>query len=288
MMKKLVISFLLAALPLLTFAQDLAYPSYNHRVITNGSLDNWFVSAGADWSASYSDQEALVLDPVGKSLFNANRSVVTMNLALGKWFTPTLGLRFNVHGFNAVRMGEALPLGGYSATSEKFRQWTYELQPILNLHNLIVGYKPRVWNASIYAGMGVARNYEAKPSHGCLLGSVGLLNTFHVSRRVHVNLDICYSLAESIADNCSSGSGSTMAERHDRTVRFGLGVGINLGKANWQKGPDMGAVLDMHHMEIDALNLTIQELEAENARLRNDQGGVEAEFEIPEAPEVDN
>lgn len=294
-MKRICLSVcLLVCLPVLLLAQQIDYPSYNHRIITNTFIDNWFVGVGGDYSASYSNQEHGAAYRLGKSPFNADRSVATLNLSLGKWITHTFALRFKMNGFTSKRVGlvhsdvngERVFQGDQS---ESYRQCTYELQPILNLHNLIGGYKERIWSANLYCGMGLAHNYEndvENDTHfSSLVGTIGLLNTFNVSRRVHVNVDISASAAEAQTDRVSLANRFSFLKGRDCIVRFGIGIGINLGKVGWQKGPDMGSVQSINQAEVDALNMTIEELEAENERLRDSQG--EVDCEIPEAPEVE-
>lgn len=284
-MKKPLILILMALVPLLASAQEISYPSYNHRVITNTFFSNWFASIGVDNSASYSSQEHGAADRFSKSPFSSDRSVVTMNLSLGKWLTHTFALRFKVNGFTSRCVGSALE----GTDAHTYRQWTYELQPLINLHSLFAGYRQRIWDASLYAGMGIARNYgrsgSTEPHHSAWIGTLGLLNTFHVSRRVHVSVDISASVGEAGMDGQPHAVSTAFVKGRDCIVRFGIGVGVNLGRTGWKKAPDMGALMDMNQAEIDALNLTIQELESENARLRSASGSVDVECEIPEAPE---
>ncbi len=285
MKKTLILLFLiLASLPAL--AQGINYPSYNHRVIANGFFDNWFVSLGLDNSASYSDQERSATQRMGYNPFSCDRASLTMNMAVGKWLTHTFALRFKVSGFSSKRMGTTLD--GRDVGS--YRLWTYELQPLINLHNLFGGYKERVWDASLYAGMGIARNYGSSdftvPRHSSWIATLGLVNTFHLNRRVYINVDISASAAEAGLDGVACPVSTTFPKDRDCLVRFGVGVGINIGRVGWRKAPDMEALMDMNQAEVDALNLSIQELEAENARLRSSQGDASVECEIPAAPEI--
>lgn len=84
------------------FAQD-ATPTQQYSVATNSFWSNWFIEAGADWNAWYSGEEHgqnFATSPFKKFRSNAGASV-----AVGKWFTPGLGLRTKVQGIWASAFG---------------------------------------------------------------------------------------------------------------------------------------------------------------------------------------
>lgn len=271
-MKKLILMLLLGILPALAFSQQpVVYPSYNHRVTTGDFLEHWFVQAGADWNAFYSDQEHGAQTQVNKSPFASGRSLVGLNLALGKWITPSFGLRFKVSGARAVQVG-MLRTDGSLVPSETatYGRWDYELQPMLNLTNLFAGYAERLWDITLYGGMGIARNYQSNPHGSTWTASLGLLNSFHLSQRVQLHVDISASAAEAGTDGLARPLASSMFKNRDCAVRFGLGVSVSLGKSTWQKAPDIEAVMDLNQAEIDALNATLMDAEMENELLRQE------------------
>ena len=49
-----------------------------------------------------------------------------------------------------------------------------------------------------------------------------------------------------------------------------MGLTFNLGKASWNKTPDVEAIKTMSQSQIDALNAQLNDLNAENAQLRKD------------------
>ena len=76
-----------------SFAQE-ADPTLKHSVATNSFWSNWFIQVGVDWNAWYSGQEhGLGLD---RSPFKKFRSNPGASIAIGKWFTPGIGLRTKV------------------------------------------------------------------------------------------------------------------------------------------------------------------------------------------------
>ena len=94
-MKKLLVVLALAGVSMTTFAQDDALTE-KYSVATNSFWSNWFIQIGADWNAWYSDQEHgrnEASSPLKR--FRANPGA---SFAIGKWFTPGIGLRTKVQG----------------------------------------------------------------------------------------------------------------------------------------------------------------------------------------------
>jgi adenylosuccinate lyase len=56
---------------------------------------------------------------------------------------------------------------------------------------------------------------------------------------------------------------------HDRSLNVEVGVTYNLGKATWNKVPDVDAINALHQSELDALNAKLNDANAENDRLKN-------------------
>ena len=90
-MKKLLIALAFAGASLASFAQTNSVIANKSSVATNSFWNNWFVQAGFDWNMWYSDQEHG--HNLSKNPFKSFRSVPGLSVAVGKWFTPGLGLR---------------------------------------------------------------------------------------------------------------------------------------------------------------------------------------------------
>ena len=91
-MKKLFIALAFAGISLSSMAQD-ADPTLKYSVATNSFWSNWFIQVGADWNAWYSGQEHG--QDLATSPFKKFRSNPGVSVAVGKWFTPGLGLPLN-------------------------------------------------------------------------------------------------------------------------------------------------------------------------------------------------
>ncbi|MGM9704643.1 MAG: OmpA family protein, partial [Prevotella sp.] len=252
-MRKLLIALAFAGVSMSTVAQD-ADPVLKHSVATNSFWSNWFIQGGAQWSAYYASAEHGL--GLTKSPFKSFRSNPQASLAIGKWFTPGLGLRTKVSGV----WGKAM--------DQSFKYWNAQEQVLFNLSNMLCGYNPdRVWNFVPFAGAGFARNCSYNTY--AMTMSAGILNQFYVSRKVAINLEIGYNRFEN--DMFSSvyvNEGERGWDSHDNMLYAEVGLTVNLGKATWNKVPDVDAIKALSQAQIDALNAQLNDANAENARLK--------------------
>ena len=94
-MRKLFIALAFAGFALGTQAQE-ATPVQKYSVATNSFWSNWFIQGGVDWSAWYSNEEHGL--GLSHSPFKKFRSNPGASVAIGKWFTPGIGLRTKLQG----------------------------------------------------------------------------------------------------------------------------------------------------------------------------------------------
>ena len=270
-MKKILLILMTFALSTGVMAQA-EVSGEKHSVATNSFWANWFVQANVVGSSFWGSQEQQSVK--FSKLTKDYRTNLGFSIALGKWFTPGLGLRAK---FNGV-WGRSVISEDKNLNASKY--WTLQEQALFNLSNMLMGYnEQRVWNFIPYAGGGVGRNM----SYGCYaLGfSVGLLNTFRISPKVAFNLDINYGSYEPSFDGFSAGGDSKLTLKgRDRAINVELGLTYRLGKATWKSTPDIDAMQALSQSEIDALNAQLADLMAENERL----GEVLANAEQQAAP----
>ncbi len=250
----------MAGLSMGSFAQE-ADPTLKHSVATNSFWSNWFIQVGVDWNAWYSGQEhGLGLD---RSPFKKFRSNPGASIAIGKWFTPGIGLRTKVQGIWGKNVTDAENYGNCN------KYWAANEQVLFNLSNMICGYNPtRVWNFVPFAGAGFARSCSYNTY--AMSMSVGILNTFRVSKHVGINLELGWNRYESDFDGNSKGESVNNRgwDTHDNQLYGELGLTFNLGKATWEKTPDVAAIKALSQAQIDALNAQLNDANAENARLK--------------------
>ena len=265
-MKKVLLFLLLIGLSTGVMAQA-EVSGEKHSVATNSFWANWFVQANVVGSSFWGSQEQQSVK--FSKLTKDYRTNLGFSIALGKWFTPGLGLRTK---FNGV-WGRSVISEDNSLNASKY--WTLQEQVLFNLSNMLMGYnEQRVWNFIPYAGGGVGRNM----SYGCYaLGfSVGLLNTFRISQKVAFNFDINYGSYEPSFDGFSAGGDSKLSLKgRDRAINVELGLTYRLGKSTWKSTPDIDAMQALSQSEIDALNAQLADLMAENERLGEELANAE-------------
>ncbi|MBR4389627.1 MAG: OmpA family protein [Prevotella sp.] len=269
-MKKLFMVLAFAGVSVASMAQDDAVNRYS--VATNSFWSNWFIQIGANWNAFYTDEEHGVrgdLD-LSNSPFEKERSSIGAAVAIGKWFTPGIGLRTKLQGIwgNMPYQWQREQVEGRFV-----RYWTLSEDVLLNLSNMLLGYNPnRVWNFIPFFGGGISRNMT--DNFYAMHLRVGLLNEFRLSKRVALNLEIGWNRHE---EDFSGMWGNTLKNAHngrgwedkDNTVYGELGFTFNLGKATWDPVPDVDAIKRMYQAQIDALNSQLNDANAEIARLNN-------------------
>ena len=259
-MKKLLIVLAMCGLSMGSMAQETtADPVEKYSVATNSFWSNWFVQVGADWNAFYSNQEHG--QDLSRSPFKDFRSTPGFSVAIGKWFTPGLGLRTKFSG-----------VWGRTVVDENKHSnhiWTLNENVLFNLSNMLYGYNPnRVWNFVPFVGAGINRNCCA--DRYAMNLSAGILNTFRVSKHVGVHFELGWNYAEEDLDNVATyGKGGRIWEGKDNKLYAELGLTFNLGKASWDKTPDVDAIKALSQAQIDALNAQLNDANAENARLKN-------------------
>ena len=258
-MKKFLIVLALASVSLTSMAQD-EEPTLKYSVATNSFWSNWFVQANFAYSAFYSNEEKHA--GFDKSPLKDFRRGLGFSVAVGKWFTPGIGLRTK---FNAMDGKSVITT---DADKNKIKYWNLQEQTLLNLSNLLCGYnESRVWNFIPYFGVGIARNCSYNTYE--LVGSAGILNTFKVSKRVAINLDLGYNLCGDDFEGMEWAWGRNIDAAHDRWFTAEVGLTLNLGKATWNKVPDVDAIKALSQSQIDALKAQLADANAENDRLKN-------------------
>ena len=263
-MKKLLIALAFAGVAMGGYAQE-SDPVEKYSVATNSFWSNWFIQAGADWSAWYSNEEHGL--GLSHSPFKKFRSNPGASIAIGKWFTPGLGLRTKVQGI----WGKAVTDGDNVGNGMKY--WTANEQVMFNLSNMLCGYNPnRVWNVIPFAGGGFSRN--CSDNLYAMQLSVGLQSSWRLCRKLNVYLEGGWNRIEQDFDGYHAGNwkGETHElrgwEDKDNHLYAELGFTYNLGKATWNKVPDVDAIKALSQSQIDALNAQLNDANAENARLK--------------------
>ena len=263
-MRKLLLTLAVLGVSTAAMAQDTTVPTKKYSVATNSFWANWYVSAGVDVHAAYTSEEAhgMSFNP-----FSGKRGDLGFTVAVGKWFTPGIGLRTK---FNGIWSKKVISDNDHHS----YKYWNIHEDVTFNLSNMLFGYnEKRVWNFIPYVGIGVVRNMSAGNTNYDISYNVGLLNNFRVSKHVQIFLDIYGTAFEGSVDHAATDGWSGYDKFHARhwDKLFGANVGItyNLGKCTWEKTPDVDALMAMNKEQMDALQNSLKEQQDENARLRD-------------------
>lgn len=158
-----------------------------------------------------------------QGLFGGFRSTTGVSFAIGRWVTPQVGLRLKLNGF-----GYKTVISDDSDTNAS-RYAALFGDVMFNVTNLILGEsETRRWNAAPYVGAGINRNFTYD-EYGMGL-RLGLQNSWKLTDRWYVHLDVSYSIYEPDTDGIDPHGNVTPGKsRHtfgNRDRSFGVEAGI--------------------------------------------------------------
>ena len=254
-MKKIALLALLCVsylVPMTTNAQDVTYvedPSQGY--LLNRMRDNWFIMADGG--------VGMMMSSYDRHEHFGHRLGAKADLFVGKWFSPLLGLR---GGVDFEQIKGATWTGNYAALG--YRNWPRQLDGgkyvpqhfndiglvgdvLFNVSNWLCGYKPhRFYNAIFYVGMTVnwvyARDgarpvsdgpwkYGANddPDHSRNYSmQAGLLNSFAITKKIDINLDLRFDLMQEHIDG--AGMGYRTWNEYPGVL---IGMTYKFGKSEW-------------------------------------------------------
>lgn len=242
--------------------------------LTNKFFDNWFigVAGGVNLYTGHGD--------AGGSF--SKRIAPAMDLNLGKWFTPSVGLRFQASGFWAQGWLGAMQTdytegdkidGRYK---KKFNQANVHADFLWNISNAIGGFKnERTWDFVPYFGFGVAHSWKddyKTVTHFAM--TVGLLNNIRLGDVVDLTLEGKYMMVKPDFDKFSGG------KKLDGQVTVTAGLSFKLGPKGGFKRPIAVAPADYtpYKNRISRLEGDLDDANARIAKLAKD---LEAERNRP-------
>lgn len=260
-MRKLFIALTFVGISTSAIAQSDVVPAQKYSVATNSFWANWYVSAGGTFTSAYTSQE----NNSNKNPFSVDRGTFGGEIAIGKWFTPGIGLRTKAFMGYAKQVNTRTSHPTYSF-------WNIHEDVTFNLSNLLFGYsETRVWNFIPYVGVGVVRNMSR--DFADISYNMGILNNFRINSRWNIYAEVGLQAFEGVLDRAANdpwASRDNFSTRHyDKILSLSVGVTYNIGTHKWKKTPDVDALMAMNKEQMDALNASLEEQKAENARLRD-------------------
>lgn len=179
--------------------EEVMYDNDRYKVETNHFWDNWFVSAGFGGQIIFGNHD--------KQVKFFDRIAPALDIAVGKWFTPGIGVRLMYSGLSVKGATQKEGHGefpthstgvdvpgkggdGYWLMKQKFDFYNLHLDALFNMSNILCGYnEKRVYNCTPYVGLGWARVWES-PQSMEVSANVGILNSFRLNDALNLNLDI--------------------------------------------------------------------------------------------------
>ena len=214
-----------------------------YQVLTNPFWSNWFFSVGGGAQVLYGNG-----DNAGKF---KDRISPVLNVAIGKWFTPGLGLRLQYSGLEAKGFtydkgalyvtGNEMGDGYYK---QKFDYMNLHGDIMFNLNALFGGYNShRVYEIIPYLGAGFTHSFT-KPHVKAFTMNAGLINRFRVSSAVDINLELSATGLEGKFDGEHGG-------KHDYDGILGASIGLtyHFPQRGFQRPyPQMISELELRNM----------------------------------------
>ncbi len=230
---------------------------------SNKFWDNWFIGVGAGVNAT-----------VGSGM-NFKIGGLAVDANVGKWLTPTFGLRAGYRGIQ-----NAIDLKNGNRTAIKDGEWNqhfFHVDAMWNMFESIDGYKEtRFYNLIPYAQFGLLK-LTGNTKDTEFGAGVGLLNTFRLGERVDFFVDV--NLVET-----RGAIYKVNGKQYAHLLAATAGLVFNLGKTNWDRHSSITPVVVPLPFTLDqynALQDRVNALEAENAALKNEIAALKAK-----APEV--
>lgn len=209
--------------------KGMAQQGWNGMDENRSFWSDWYVQMGLDMSLQ---------NPYGYDFSNVfpNGKTFGVDVAVGKWFASEIGVRgkFNwENGIGLFRNDHANWLAPFNEPGENMDKGGYIAlygDLLVNLPVLFsrMGERQRTWNLSAYPRVGV--NYNFGVSKGSLLVGAGLLNTYRLSDRWSVYLDVAYILTGSGFVGSKDVEGTGTGSNSNGYFSIGLGAQMELGK----------------------------------------------------------
>ena len=245
------------------FAQEDANRDADGKVVrgpyvTNGAFDNMFINLGAG------------VNSVLERSYGLGKMGLATDVTIGKWFSPTVGLRAGWHGINVTSKSGELNKAPYH----------YLHGDVLwNISNAIDGYKEtRFWSFIPYVsgGLTMIKHHDLKVYDQEFGAGAGLLNSLRLGERVNLNIDLGVVLSRAQAYNMKGFVG-----RYIGLPSATLGLQFNLGRTGFDRLSSVMPVivpLPFTEGQYNALKDKVAALEKENAQLKNKIADLESQL----------
>ena len=251
-----------------SFAQQAETKNEGMRgpYLTNGFFDNWFVSAGGGvqiYNGEYDNR-----------LTFGGRLSPALDLSLGKWITPSVGVRVQYSGLRVI--GAVSSLGRYKEEAlvgcpgcylERFNMFNLHGDFLWNVSNAIGGYRAdRLLEFIPFVGVGYARSWKTDISPVKEVGFTGgLINKVRLTPAIDLNLELKVLLVNDRFDGFENGEGI------EELTTATIGFTYNFPKRTFDR-PEKPIIPDYtpYNSKISDLEKQIADADARAKRLADD------------------
>lgn len=283
MIKKTILAALVMCVAMTGFAQDttrvetVEHSMDKFRVETGSFWSNWYVSLAGGGQVYFGDHDhyAAFKDRVAPAL----------DVAVGKWFTPVIGVRLMYSGLKMKgasqvfvpqevspekhdkvhSTGVEVPGKGghdYWLYKSKFNMGNVHADVMFNMLNLFGGYNEnRKWDLSPYIGLGMAMVYDANPTTYEFCGNAGLLTSWNFSKALALNLDVHGLIVKDGFDN------EFGRRTSEGAVSATLGLTYKFNPRGWDRSK---TIYNTAYIENDNLLEKLNEMMAKNEQLQKE------------------
>lgn len=281
LMKKLLLVCVLGLFAMSAGAQEVAKKPSFKGFVNNGFWDNWEISVGGGMNY-------VAYDGFGFDQKNSGDFVGwAIEGSATKWFNPVIGARFQLIGGKlniADNRGvcsscQAKGLGG----NHKGSYIMPHLDGMINLSNWIGGYREnRTYYATIFGGVG-SNFVEFEDDYGKGLAvDFGLINTFRISPRFDLNLELkaIVNASRDMPEPIYS-MGDEVSQIYSATI----GLTYRFNKRGWERGVPGYTAEDIKAFQdaVAAGAAATAAAQAENAKLAKQLKDTEAALAAAQA-----
>ena len=236
---------------------------------TNRLFDNVFI--GAAGGVNYYQGEN------DKQLDFSKRLAPAVQGYIGKWITPSVGIRLGYYGikakgYNAVANPYIVPVGAANG-DQKMNQNYIRGDIMWNISNAIGGYRSdRFLEFAPYLGAGIAQSvvpgktptFKNKPGRNTELGvTAGLYTMFRVCDALDITLDINQTVFNQQFDDHAAG------HRREFMASAALGLAYNFHNRSFHRAHAPVDVTPFTN-KIKDLNKSLEDINARNKKLQDD------------------
>ncbi len=200
--------------------------------VVSAMKNNWFISFGAGGS--------LLWEP--KSTLGAAGVTPSLDLSVGKWFTPWTAIRLGYQGyrykFRSLQPHQTLDVefvedkNGKTYYVNSFNYGYVHADFLWDATNTFHYDRYNVWSLIPYTHMGVMRSYLPRNGQSYKRSYVmgfGLINSFRVGRRTSLYVDLRSTFIDNTITRRTEYGGSDIA------LNAMVGATVDLGKVNYFK-----------------------------------------------------